>query len=318
MTPAPYPGTPLNKPHMHTHEPQKSKYDTALDLYSPAPGEEQLSRQTRALLDEHLRENDTRDVRRQLLHCTDLTSLRTEDTEEGILAMTERVNKFVDEYGDLDNVAALCVYPALVKIVADSLEADGVEVAAVSGGFPHSQTLPEVKMAETALCLKDGATEIDTVLPVGKFLSGDYESVCDELEELKALCGEEKKLKVILETGLLRDPALIRKAAILALYSGADFLKTSTGKLPGAAGATPEAACLMCQTIREYYEKTGRRAGFKAAGGINTVADALQYYTIVKELLGPEWLTPQYFRIGTSRLANLLLSEITGEETRFF
>ena len=227
--------------------------------------------------------------------------------------MTERVNKFVDEYGDLDNVAALCVYPALVKIVADSLEADGVELAAVSGGFPHSQTLPEVKMAETALCLKDGATEIDTVLPVGKFLSGDYESVCDELEELKALCGEEKKLKVILETGLLRDPALIRKAAILALYSGADFLKTSTGKLPGAAGATPEAACLMCQTIREYYEKTGRRAGFKAAGGIATVDDALTYYTIAREVLGPEWTEHGLLRFGASRLADNVATALLGE-----
>ena len=300
---------------MHTHEPQKSKYDTALDLYSPAPGEEQLSRQTRALLDEHLRENDTRDARRQLLHCTDLTSLRTEDTEEGILAMTERVNKFVDEYGDLDNVAALCVYPALVKIVADSLEADGVEVAAVSGGFPHSQTLPEVKMAETALCLKDGATEIDIVMPVGKFLSGDYEGLCDDIAELKQACGD-APMKVILETGCLKTASNIKKASILAMYAGADYIKTSTGKLEPAA--TPEAAYVMCQAIKEYYEETGIQIGFKPAGGLNSVMDALIYYTIVKEVLGEKWLTNKWLRLGTSRLANMLLSEIVGEETKFF
>lgn len=303
---------------MHTHEPEKSKYDTALSRYNTSLDDAQVARQTRALLEQHAAANDTPEVRKFLLHCTDLTSLHTGDTEESLLKLTESVNRFVDEYGDLDNVAALCVYPALVKIVADSLEADGVEVAAVSGGFPHAQTFPEVKMAETALCLKDGATEIDIVMNIGKFLSGDYEAVCDELEEQKALCGEERKMKVILETGLLKEAALIKKAAILALYSGADFLKTSTGKLAGVAGATPEAAWVICQALREYSEQTGRKAGFKAAGGINSVADALQYYTIVKETLGNEWLSNQYFRIGTSRLANTLLSEITGEEVHFF
>ncbi len=303
---------------MHTHEPEKSKYDTALERYETRLDEAEVARATRHLIDHHLAENDTKEARKFLLHCTDLTSLHTDDTEESILRLTESVNQFVDEYGDLENVAALCVYPALVKIVSDSLEADGVEIAAVSGGFPHAQTFPEVKMAETALCRKDGATEIDIVMNLGKFLSGDYEAVCDDLEEQKALCGEEGKLKVILETGLLKEPALIKKAAILALYSGADFLKTSTGKLPGASGATPEAAWVICQTLREYHEETGRKAGFKAAGGIETVRDALQYYTIVKEVLGEGWLSNRYFRIGTSRLANRLLSEITGREVAFF
>ncbi|MGI6219660.1 MAG: deoxyribose-phosphate aldolase [Bacteroidaceae bacterium] len=303
---------------MHTHDLEKSKYDTALERYDTNLDKAQVSREVHQLLEQHLAENDTKEVRKFLLHCVDLTSLHTDDTEESILKLTESVNKFVDEYGDLENVAAICVYPALVKIVSDSLEADGVEIAAVSGGFPHAQTLPEVKMAETALCRKDGATEIDIVMNIGKFLSGDYEAICDEMEEQKALCGEEGRLKVILETGLLKEPSLIKKAAILALYSGADFLKTSTGKLPEAGGATPEAALIMCQTLREYYEKTGRKAGFKAAGGINSVRDALQYYTIVKEVLGAEWLSNQYFRIGTSRLANTLLSEITDEEVHLF
>jgi deoxyribose-phosphate aldolase len=170
-------------------------------------------------------------------------------------------------------------------------------------------------MAETALALGDGADEIDIVISVGKFLSGDYETLCDEIEELKEVC-KEHHLKVILETGALKTTANIKKASLLAMYSGADFIKTSTGKQQPAA--TPEAAYVMCEAIKEYHQKTGRKVGFKPAGGINTVADAVVYYTIVKELLGEEWLTNELFRLGTSRLANLLLSEIVGEETKFF
>ena len=170
-------------------------------------------------------------------------------------------------------------------------------------------------MAETALAIKDGATEIDIVMSVGKFLSEDYESICDEISELKAICGEHK-MKVILETSLLGNASNIKKASILAMYSGADYIKTSTGKEKSVA--TPEAAYVMCEAIKEYYDKTGIQIGFKPAGGLNTVHDALVYYTIVKEVLGEKWLTNQWFRLGTSRLANLLLSEIVGEETKFF
>jgi deoxyribose-phosphate aldolase len=202
------------------------------------------------------------------------------------------------------------VYPNFASIVSQSLEVESVQVACVSGGFPSSQTFPEVKIAETALAIKEGATEIDIVFGVGKFLSGDYESVCDEIEELKDIC-DEKSLKVILETGALNSTENIKKAAILSMYSGADFIKTSTGK--ETPGATPEAAYIMCKAIKEYYAKSGRKVGFKAAGGINSVEDALLYYNIVEETLGNEWLNSKLFRIGTSRLANTLLSEITGE-----
>ena len=165
------------------------------------------------------------------------------------------------------------------------------------------------------MALHAGADEIDIVIPVGKFLSGDYEGMCDEIQELKDVCGD-KHLKVILETSALGSAENIKKASILAMYSGADFIKTSTGKEKPAA--TPEAAYVMCQAIKEYFLETGRKIGFKPAGGINTIEDAINYYTIVKELLGKEWLTNELFRIGTSRLANLLLSDILGEETKFF
>ena len=203
----------------------------------------------------------------------------------------------------------------MVEIVNDTLEADHVNIACVSGGFPSSQTFMEVKVAETAMALHTGADEIDIVIPVGKFLSGDYEGMCDEIEELKDICGE-KPLKVILETGVLRSASNIKKAAILAMYSGADFIKTSTGK--ESISATPEAALVMCEAIRDYYKETGRKVGFKAAGGIDNVQKALAYYTIVKETLGEEWLNNKLFRIGTSRLANSLLTEILGEEVKVF
>ena len=245
----------------------------------------------------------------------ELTTLKTTDSEESVLAFTERVNDFDAQYPDLPHVATICVYPCFAKVVSESLEVDGVEIACVSGSFPSSQALIEVKVAETALAVKDGATEIDIVMPVGKFLSGDYEGVCDDISELKEACGE-APMKVILETGDLKTGSNIKKASILSMYAGADYIKTSTGK--EKISATPEAAYIMCQAIKEYYDKTGIQIGFKPAGGLNTVTDALIYYTIVKEILGEKWLTNKWFRIGTSRLANLLLSEVIGEEVKFF
>ena len=195
------------------------------------------------------------------------------------------------------------------------LEVDGVEVTCVAGSFPSSQAVIEVKVAETALAVRDGATEIDIVMPVGKFLSGNYEELCDDISELKQACGS-RPMKVILETGCLKTATHIKKAALLSMYAGADYIKTSTGK--EKVSATPEAAYVMCQAIKEYHEKTGIQIGFKPAGGINTVMDAIIYYTIVKEVLGQEWLTNKWFRLGTSRLANMLLSELTGEDVKFF
>lgn len=274
-----------------------------------------VSEAVRTLIAEKVHENDTPEVKRFLMGSIELTTLKTTDSETSVLAFTERVNDFDSQYPDLPHVATICVYPCFASVVSQSLEVDGVEIACVSGSFPSSQALLEVKVAETALAIKDGATEIDIVMPVGKFLSGDYEGVSDEIGELKQVCGEHA-MKVILETGDLATASNIKKASILVMYAGADYIKTSTGK--EKVSATPEAAYVMCQAIKEYYDETGIQIGFKPAGGINTVMDAVIYYTIVKEVLGEKWLTNKWFRIGTSRLANLLLSELVGEETKFF
>ena len=294
---------------------EENKYERMLAEYNTNIKDEEVKRAVARIIEDKVAENDTLEVKKFLMGSVELTTLKTTDSDESVLKFTERVNEFEDAYPDLPHVATICVYPCFAQIVSQSLEVEGVEVACVSGSFPSSQALIEVKVAETALAIKDGATEIDMVMSVGKFLSGDYETVCDEISELKAVCGE-KKLKVILETGLLHSCADIKTASLLAMYAGADYIKTSTGKEQPAA--TPEAAYVMCQAIKEYYDKTGIRIGFKPAGGLNTVHDALVYYTIVKEVLGTEWLTNQYLRLGTSRLANLLLSEVQGEEVKFF
>jgi deoxyribose-phosphate aldolase len=292
-----------------------NKYEEALSKYNTILSDDEVKAKTALLIENHLAENLTPEVKKFLFHCIDLTTLKCTDSDESVMKFTKKVNEFEDKYPDLDNVAAICVYPNFAEVVNDTLEADHVNIACVSGGFPSSQTFMEVKVAETAMALHTGADEIDIVIPVGKFLAGDYEGMCDEIEELKATCGEHH-LKVILETGALETANNIKKASILSMYSGADFIKTSTGK--EKESATPEAAYVMCQAIKEYYQVSGRKVGFKPAGGINTVKDALVYYTIVKEVLGKEWLTNELFRLGTSRLANLLLSDILGEETKFF
>ena len=302
--------------HHHHHEADEhSKYEAALALYETNLSDDEVKAKTAHIIDKYVVENNTLEVKKFLFNCIDLTTLTTEDSEESVLKFTERVNDFEDKYPDLKNVAAICVYPCFAKIVSQSLEVEDVNIACVSAGFPSSQTFTEVKVAETALALADGATEIDIVISVGKFLSGDYEGMCDEIEEIKTICGE-RHLKTILETGALKTAENIMKASILSMYSGADFIKTSTGKQEPAA--TPEAAYVMCRAIKAYYEQTGRKVGFKPAGGINCVNDALVYYTIVKEVLGEEWLNNHLFRLGTSRLANLLLSEIVGETVKFF
>ena len=294
---------------------ETNKYEQTFALYNLELDDEKVARQVETLLKEHLEENNTVEVKKFLLNSVELTTLKTTDSEESVLKFVEKVNEFDDKYPELGHVATVCVYPNFAKICHDTLENEEVEIACVSGSFPSSQTFIEVKVAETALAIKDGATEIDIVMPVGKFLSEDYEGVADDIAELKAVCGE-KKMKVILETGCLKTASNIKKASILSMYAGADYIKTSTGKLEPAA--TPEAAFVMCQAIKEYYEKTGIQIGFKPAGGMKTVKDALTYYTIVKEVLGEKWLTNQWLRLGTSSLANKLLSDITGEEVKFF
>ena len=294
---------------------ETSKYEQALSQYNTQLDDAKIAAQVTQLIEEKVAENDTPEVKKFLMGSIELTTLKTTDSEESVMRFTERVNDFDNDYPALPHVATICVYPRFASVVSETLQVEGVEVACVSGSFPSSQALIEVKVAETALALKDGATEIDMVMSVGAFLSEDYETVCDEISELKAVCGE-RKLKVILETGLLPSASAIKKASLLAMYAGADYIKTSTGKEKPAA--TPEAAYVMCQAIKEYYEKTGIQIGFKPAGGLNTVHDALIYYTIVKEVLGERWLTNQWFRLGTSRLANLLLSEVTGENVKYY
>ncbi|MBQ2367312.1 MAG: deoxyribose-phosphate aldolase [Bacteroidaceae bacterium] len=280
-----------------------------MNEYPETPSEEEIAKAVKNA-GEKVEKNRKKEILKEIYSCLDLTTLKCTDNAESVLAFTEKVNELDETHPDLKNVAAICVYPNFAGIVSQSLEVEGVEIACVSGGFPSSQTFPEVKIAETALALKEGATEIDIVMSVGKFLSGDYEGVCDEIQELKDLCGD-KSLKVILETGALKSAENIKKASILSMYSGADFIKTSTGK--EAPGATPEAAFIMCKAIKEYYAKSGRKVGFKAAGGITSIEDALLYYNIVEDVLGKEWLNSKLFRIGTSRLASTLLSEIAGE-----
>jgi deoxyribose-phosphate aldolase len=293
-----------------------SKIEEALKKYNLEVDDAQVKAAVMKIIAEKVPQNDTPEVKKFLFGSIELTTLKTTDSDESVLAFTERVNQFDAQYPDLPHVATICVYPCFAKIVSETLEVEGVEVACVSGSFPSSQALIEVKVAETALAVKDGATEIDIVMPVGKFLSGDYESVCDDIAELKQTCGDDVAMKVILETGCLGTASNIKKASILSMYAGGDYIKTSTGK--EKVSATPEAAYVMCQAIKEYYDETGIQIGFKPAGGINSVTDALTYYTIVKEVLGEKWLTNKWFRMGTSRLANLLLSEIVGEETKFF
>ena len=294
---------------------EKTKYEEALSKYNLEISDQEVSEAVKEIIATKVPQNDTLEVKKFLMGSVELTTLKTTDSDESVLAFTEKVNQFDEAYPTLPHVATICVYPRFAKIVSETLEVDGVEIACVSGSFPSSQALIEVKTVETALAVKDGATEIDMVLSVGTFLSGDYETVCDEIQQMKEACGD-KKMKVILETGCLKTASNIKTASLLAMYSGAYYIKTSTGKEVPAA--TPEAAYVMCQAIKEYYEQTGVQIGFKPAGGLNSVMDAIIYYTIVKEVLGEKWLTNQWFRMGTSRLANLLLSEVIGEETKFF
>jgi deoxyribose-phosphate aldolase len=294
---------------------EMNKIEQVLSEYNLNISDEEVKNAVKEIIATKVHENDTPDVKKFLMGSVELTTLKTTDSETSVMAFTEKVNEFEEAYPTLPHVATICVYPKFAKVVSETLEVDGVEVACVSGSFPSSQSLIEVKTVETSLAVKDGATEIDIVLNVGAFLDGDYETVVDEVQQEKEACGD-KAMKVILETGCLKTASNIKTASILSMYGGANYIKTSTGKEQPAA--TPEAAYVMCQAIKEYYDKTGIQIGFKPAGGLNSVMDALIYYTIVKEVLGEKWLSNKWFRMGTSRLANLLLSEVVGEEVKFF
>ena len=265
-----------------------SKYEEALAKYNTNIDDQEVRDAVRKIIAEKVPENDNMDVKRFLFGSIELTTLKTTDSDTSILAFTERVNDFDNEYPDLPHVATICVYPCFAKTVAESLEVDGVEIACVSGSFPSSQARIEVKVAETSLAVADGATEIDIVMPVGKFLSGDYEGVCDDIAELKAACGEDVAMKVILETGALKTASNIKKASILSMYAGADYIKTSTGF--GGAGATFE-------DIKLFSEHIGANVKMKAAGGISSIEDAEKFLE-----LGAE-------RLGTSRIIKIVKNE---------
>lgn len=299
----------------HNDAPQESKYEQAFEKFDLSQTDEQVSAAVRQLVANNRDKYDNAEVLKQLLSTVELTTLKVTDSQESVLRFTENVNRFADEHPELPPLATICVYPNFAKIVSESLEADGVKVACVVGGFPSSQTFIEIKTAETALAVHDGADECDMVLSVGTFQSGDYETCADEIAEIKAACNE-KPLKVILETGALKTAEAIKKASILSMYAGADFIKTSTGKIEVAA--TLEAAYVMCSAIKEYHALTGQYIGFKAAGGIKTTAEAIDFYTVVRELLGEDYIKQGLFRIGTSRLANLLVSDILGEDVKPF
>lgn len=293
----------------------EDKYREAINRSAVTVDDAFVTAEVKRILDENLEKNSNEEVYKFLFNCIDLTTLQATDSPRSVADFTEKVNQFETEHPEMPNVAAICVYPNFAQVVRAVLEVSEVDIACVSGGFPSSQTFPEVKVAETALAVDGGADEIDIVLNVGNYLDGDYQEVCDEIAELKEAC-REARLKVILETGALKTAENIRNASILSMYSGADFIKTSTGK--EYPGASHFAAYVMMHAIKEYYEQTDRMVGFKPAGGVRTPQDAVGYYCLAKEILGEKWLTNEYFRIGASGLANNLLTAIFGTETKFF
>lgn len=290
------------------------KFEELFACYPFSLSDEQVKQAVADIMAVHFAENNNKEVWAQCLSQIDLTTLNGEDTTEKVASMAHKVNEFSKHFPQLKNVAALCVYPALAATARENLTVP-VGVACVAGGFPASQTFIEVKVAEAAMAVHAGASEIDIVLSIGKFLEGRYQECFDEISEIKAAIGN-AHLKVILETGALKTPENIWKASVLAMAAGADFIKTSTGKI--AVNATPEATFVMCSAIKAWKEKTGQKVCYKPAGGISTTEEAVQHYTLVKEILGADWLNNQSFRFGASRLANNLLTSIVGVETKYF
>lgn len=291
------------------------EYANHLNEYVAAPSVEEVAREVAALR-EAAAENHNADVYRFCYSAIDLTTLSCNDSTASVSAFAERCMEFYTAYPHIPNVASICIYPSFVETVGLVVDGSPMRITAVAGGFPSSQTFLEVKMLEAAMAIENGADEVDIVLNVGRMLTGEYDEAANEVEVIRAETDPEVVLKVIIESGALKTPELIRKASLLSMFAGADFVKTSTGKIDVAA--TPEAAVVMCHAIRDYYEKTGRKVGFKAAGGVRTPQDAVLYYTIVREILGEDWCTTDLFRIGASSAANNLLSAIEGHEVKYF
>ncbi len=290
------------------------KYQEAIAASRVISDDEAVKAEVQKII-EKAPENASPEVYQRILNSIDLTTLTTTDSEKSVAAFTKRVNDFDNDYPQYKNVAAICVYSNFAEVVKTTLDVPGVDIAVVAGCFPSSQTFTAVKIADVALAVEAGANEVDIVFPVGMYLDGNFEDLTDEIIELKH-AAKHAKMKVILETGALKTAENIKRASVLSLYSDADFLKTSTGK--EYPGASLEAAWVMCQCIKEYYDLTGRKVGFKASGGVRTTEQALQYYTLVKEILGEEWLNHDLFRIGASSLANAVLSSLEGHEVKYF
>lgn len=280
---------------------ETDKYKDAFDKFPATESDDKVTEAVNKIFEKHYTENFTPEVLKTIHGCIDLTSLTTLDSKESIWKMVDQVNDYEGTQPDVSNVAAICTYPLFVETVKQALTAQDVKIASVAGGFPSSQTFIEVKIAETAMAVMQGADEIDVVLNLGYFMEENYQELSEEIQEIKESC-RDAQLKVILETGALATASNIQKAAILAIYSGADFIKTSTGK--GYPGATHEAVYTMCQVIKNYHSFTGNRIGIKVSGGLRSAEDAVKYYTIVKEILGNEWLKKEYFRIGASSLVS--------------
>ena len=261
------------------------EYANHLNEYAPAKSEAQVAEEV-ARIKALTPRNATTEVYKFCYSAIDLTTLSCNDSVTSVTEFARKTVEFSKQFPDIPNVASICIYPSFVETVGVAVDGTPMRITSVAGGFPASQTYLEVKALEVAMAIENGADEIDIVL------------------------------KVIIESGALKTPELIRRASLLSMFAGADFVKTSTGKIDVAA--TPEAAVVMCEAIRDYYARTGRKVGFKAAGGVRTPEDAVLYYTIVEEILGKEWLTTDLFRIGASSAANNLLSAIEGRPVKFF
>ena len=290
------------------------EYANHLQEYAPAPTKAEVADKV-AMLKAAAAANCNTEVYKLCLSAVDLTTLSCEDSAESVTAMARRAAEFYIDYPTLGNVASVCVYPPFVETVGLAVDGTPLKITAVAGGFPSSQTFLEVKMLEVAMAIENGADEVDVVLSVGKMLTGAFDEAANEIEVLRAEA-EDATLKVILETGALGSADLIYKAALLSMAAGADFIKTSTGKIE--VSATPEAVVVMCEAIKAYFALTSRRVGIKVAGGVRTAEQAALYYTIVEQILGEEWLTPDLFRIGASSAANNILSAIEGKEVKYF
>ena len=296
---------------------------TALSTkYGYKPDKEAIDHQLK-LIASSLEQLVSDDILKACFSIMDLTTLSTKDTPESVLRLVEKVNAFCQDYPSYPAPASICVYPNFAPVVRKHLACPEVHVTTVAGCFPTSQSFLEVKLHEIEMAVRGGADEIDIVLALNSFLAGDYATAGAEIkasrERIDAVAAELGRpvvLKVILETGLLVTPELIADASFLAMENGADFIKTSTGKVE--VNATPLAAFVMCECIKTFWQKTGRKVGFKAAGGISSAMDAVCYYSIVSTILGPDWLDRQWFRFGVSRLANQLVSAIEQKTVTYF